>query len=420
MAMGGYVGLLFGLMSMSVPALAWVKDYQTSYLLGDNDSRLSAKQQAMIQVQLQAMQEAGTYIQGQTQLHNEQLEERINQVSAAIVKVEVLAENFELTPQGQQTLRLSARATVDESILQERVRALRLDAQKVQHIEQLSQDNQQMRQQLQYMEQQKLALENQLLRQKLSQLQQPAVTNQMKSAQMQPHKVFPVVMNVSKNSAVQDNTNDGQNQLTYIINALQQTPIRVHINSNQSAIQIQPNWKLSLQPDSPIAALCRRWQCRLGYAYKQHFDDALASPLHLELFRPLSRIVHIDDKYISHWQLLSLQVYPPTDLTSQEKQVMQSTKLMVRVSIGQEKIELPLMYYDAEQDSLIVSLQGAVSQQPLTRYDYQTRIGDVVCAISNNSAKSCVSNSLMQFSWRTVSTPVTQGVAIKTAIIQLN
>jgi hypothetical protein len=165
-------GVYIGAMLLSMPSWAWVKDYQTEYLLGDNDSRLSAKQNALNQIQLQAMQEAGTYIQGQTQLLNEQLEERINQVSAAIVKLDVLSERFEFTAQGQQKLRLVARANVDESILQDRVRTLQTEANKVRNADKLAQDNQQMRQQLQQMEQQKLALENQLLRQKLSQVAQ--------------------------------------------------------------------------------------------------------------------------------------------------------------------------------------------------------------------------------------------------------
>jgi hypothetical protein len=165
-------GVYIGAMLLSMPSWAWVKDYQTEYLLGDNDSRLSAKQNALNQIQLQAMQEAGTYIQGQTQLLNEQLEERINQVSAAIVKLDVLSERFEFTAQGQQKLKLVARANVDESILQDRVRTLQIEANKVRNADKLAQDNQQMRQQLQQMEQQKLALENQLLRQKLSQVAQ--------------------------------------------------------------------------------------------------------------------------------------------------------------------------------------------------------------------------------------------------------
>jgi hypothetical protein len=179
-------GVYIGAMLLSMPSWAWVKDYQTEYLLGDNDSRLSAKQNALNQIQLQAMQEAGTYIQGQTQLLNEQLEERINQVSAAIVKLDVLSERFEFTAQGQQKLRLVARANVDESILQDRVRTLQIEANKVRNADKLAQDNQQMRQQLQQMEQQKLALENQLLRQKLSQVAQqtPQLLSTTKSEPM--------------------------------------------------------------------------------------------------------------------------------------------------------------------------------------------------------------------------------------------
>ena len=114
-----YLGMSCYLFFCATSAWAWNKDYQTEYVLGDSDSRLTAKQQALKQIQLQAMQEAGTYIQGQTQLLNDKLDEKINQVSAVIVKLQVLTEHFELTATGQQKLRLMARANVDESVLQQ-------------------------------------------------------------------------------------------------------------------------------------------------------------------------------------------------------------------------------------------------------------------------------------------------------------
>lgn len=143
---------------------AWNKDYQTEYVLGDSDSRLTAKQQALKQIQLQAMQEAGTYIQGQTQLLNDKLDEKINQVSAAIVKLQVLTEHFELTATGQQKLRLMARANVDESVLQQRVQVLQQETNQAKQQQPILTAIQQ--------EQQKLMLDNQLLRRQLQVLSQ--------------------------------------------------------------------------------------------------------------------------------------------------------------------------------------------------------------------------------------------------------
>lgn len=415
-------GLCFGAIWLSVPSWAWVKEYQTEYLLGDNDSRLNAKQNALNQIQLQAMQEAGTYIQGQTQLLNEQLEERISQVSAAIVKLDVLSERFEFTTQGQQKLRLVARANVDESILQDRVRTLQIEANKVRNTDKLAQDNQQMRQQLQKMEQQKLALENQLLRQKLSQLEQapPQLLSVSKSEAIRP-VVMPLQGTESSVAVVL--TQEGQqtpfNESSFLMGltqALQKTPVAVRVNSEEPVVKIQPDWRLSLTPESPLNALCRRWTCVLGYAYKAPFNDALTTPLHQQLFRPFSRVVHIDDKYISHWQLLTLQAYPPNNLTPQETQLIENYRLMVRVNIATEQFNMPLITYDKTQGALVVALQGAVNEPQMTAYNYQTRQGYVMCALTN-STKQCANTDLTQFAWHVVNTPLGQGIKISTKIV---
>jgi hypothetical protein len=415
-------GLCFGAIWLSVPSWAWVKEYQTEYLLGDNDSRLVAKQNALNQIQLQAMQEAGTYIQGQTQLLNEQLEERISQVSAAIVKLDVVSERFEFTAQGQQKLKLVARANVDESILQDRVRTLQIEANKVRNADKLAQDNQQMRQQLQQMEQQKLALENQLLRQKLSQLEQAPPQRLSVSEPESMRSVVTPLQGTESSVAVVLTQGEGQqtmiNESSFLINltqALQKTPVAVRVNSENPVVKIQPDWRLSLTPESPLSALCRRWTCVLGYAYKAPFNDALTTPLHQQLFRPFSRVVHIDDKYISHWQLLTLQAYPPKNISVQDKQLIENYRLMVQVKIESERLNVPLITYDKEEGALVVALQGAVSE-PLTPYHYQTREGYVMCALTN-SAKQCANTDFEQFGWHAVSTLFTKGVNISTKIV---
>lgn len=413
-------GLCFGAIWLSIPSWAWVKEYQTEYLLGDNDSRLNAKQNALNQIQLQAMQEAGTYIQGQTQLLNEQLEERISQVSAAIVKLDVLSERFEFTAQGQQKLKLVARANVDESILQDRVRTLQVEANKVRNADKLAQDNQQMRQKLQQMEQQKLALENQLLRQKLSRLeQQPQLLSVSKP---EPMRSVVTPLQGAESSVAVVLTQEGQqtplNESYFLMNltqALQKTPVALRVNSENPVVKVQPDWRLSLTPESPLAELCRRWTCVLGYAYKAPFNDALTTPLHQQLFRPFSRVVHIEDKYISHWQLLTLQAYPPKSVNAQDKQFIENYRLMVQVKIESERLNVPLITYDKEEGALVVALQGTVSE-PLIPYHYQTREGYVMCALTN-SAKQCANTDLTQFEWHAVSTLFTKGVNISTKIV---
>jgi hypothetical protein len=138
--------------------------------------------------------------------------------------------------------------------------------------------------------------------------------------------------------------------------------------------------------------------------------------LHQQLFRPFSRVVHIDDKYISHWQLLTLQAYPPNNINAQDKQFIENYRLMVQVKIESERLNVPLITYDKEEGALVVALQGAVSEPQMIPYHYQTREGYVMCALTN-SAKQCANTDLRQFGWHAVSTLFTKGVKISTKIV---
>ena len=123
------------------PSFAWQKTYQQSYLLGDNDSRLSAKRILIQQLQSQASQEAGTYIQAQSTLINDQLEEKITATATALVKVNILQEQFTTEINGQQRLFLELEAHIDE---QEMLQLLN----KQQELQQLSQKIEQLEQKL--------------------------------------------------------------------------------------------------------------------------------------------------------------------------------------------------------------------------------------------------------------------------------
>lgn len=362
-----YLGMSCYLLTCASSVLAWNKDYQTEYVLGDSDSRLTAKQQALKQIQLQAMQEAGTYIQGQTQLLNDKLDEKINQVSAAIVKLQVLTEHFELTATGQQKLRLMARANVDESVLQQRVQALQQETNQAKQQQPILTAIQQ--------EQQKLMLDNQLLRRQLQVLSQQGQL---------PANISP--------------TPTEQKDLSLWLMALQaqwqQTALTSKLLTNADGTnQIKIDWRLSLKADTPLAQLCQRWTCQLGYAYKANLDDAWVTPLHQQLFRPFSRIVHIDDKYISHWQILTIQAYPTQALTAQEQQFLQHYQVQIYRNIANQSVTVPLVHFDAQQGALVVNMQGTVNGDELLAYDPQSRQGNLICALK--SPKQCTNLQLM-------------------------
>ena len=132
---------------LTLPQLtwAWTKDYSYEHKMGDNDSRNLAKEAAVEQIKLKAAQEAGTYIQGTTTLSNGQLEETITQIGASIVKVVVQSDKISVDDTGHQLLIVTANATVDETVMQERIKALREDANKAKLLQQLASENEKLR-----------------------------------------------------------------------------------------------------------------------------------------------------------------------------------------------------------------------------------------------------------------------------------
>lgn len=133
------------LLTMPQLTWAWTKDYSYEHKMGDNDSRNLAKEAAIEQIKLKAAQEAGTYIQGTTTLTNGQLEETITQIGASIVKVVVQSDKISVNDAGNQLLTITANATVDESIMQERIKALQEDANKAKLLQQLASENEKLR-----------------------------------------------------------------------------------------------------------------------------------------------------------------------------------------------------------------------------------------------------------------------------------
>ncbi len=422
-------GLCIWLCLLTQPASAWSKDYQTQYLLGDNDSRLSAKQNALAQIQLQAAQEAGTYIQGTTSLVNDQLEERINQVSAAIVAVAVISERFELSANGQQRLLLTARANVDESLLKQRVQAIQQQTNKAVELQKLAQDNGQMRQQLEQRQnqqpllsalqeqQQKLASDNQQLRQQL----------QVLAKQRLPQAAPANIANVQQPSSVSDNTtSDAQSWLSHLVMTWRQTPVQAKVVLQQPSsdgqfadVLVQLDWQLSLVPSSPLAELCQRWTCLLGYAYRAPFDDANLTPLHQKLFRPISRLAHIDDKYINHWQLLTVQAYPPAEEQQQVAQFFANNQLATRAALAGQSFELPFLHYDNEQGALVIRIKGAMMTTKTTTYDSALRTGEFICAMAY-SHQPCLGDELSPFvlhKMRVAAALLQQPVVLKAAVV---
>ncbi len=139
------VATTFTLLALPQLTFAWTKDYSYEHKMGDNDSRNLAKEAAVEQIKLKAAQEAGTYIQGTTTLTNGQLEETITQIGASIVKVVVQGDKISVDETGHQLLTVTANATVDEAVMQERIKALQEDSNKAKLLQQLTSENEKLR-----------------------------------------------------------------------------------------------------------------------------------------------------------------------------------------------------------------------------------------------------------------------------------
>jgi hypothetical protein len=132
---------------VSLPVCAeWSKPFEVEYVMGDGDNRSSARQAALEQIKLKASNEAGTYVQSTTTMHeNGELTENIQMLSASLVKVLAADEKLTVNKAGQAVLRVKAVASLDESELVRRVAMVQQDKAKERQVKQLQSENEALR-----------------------------------------------------------------------------------------------------------------------------------------------------------------------------------------------------------------------------------------------------------------------------------
>ena len=89
----------------------------------------------------------------------------------------------------------------------------------------------------------------------------------------------------------------------------------------------------------------------------------------------------------------------------------------MQVKIEEKQLDVPLIQYDKQAGALVVALQGAVNEPQMTPYNYQTRQGYVMCALTN-STKQCANTDLTQFAWQRVNVPLEKGLKINTRVVK--
>src|SRR5690606_10183005 len=123
-------------------AQEWSQVVSIEYAMGDNEARATARQAALEELKRKAASAAGTYVQSTTTLlESGELKESVSMIGASIVRLTDVQESLAVEGENRLVLRVTARATVDEKALKDRIRALHEDADKAKHIHALQEEN---------------------------------------------------------------------------------------------------------------------------------------------------------------------------------------------------------------------------------------------------------------------------------------
>ncbi|NDU85846.1 MAG: hypothetical protein G3H99_04445, partial [Ferrovum sp.] len=95
--------------------------------MGETDSHSAARKNALEEIRTRALREVGAYIETQTTLKNDDLQEETKVITASLVKIVETSEHFSLLKDGHEQLSVTAQVTVDESELKSRIAAAQHD-----------------------------------------------------------------------------------------------------------------------------------------------------------------------------------------------------------------------------------------------------------------------------------------------------
>ncbi len=97
------------------------------YLMGDNDSKNDARRMCFLEAKRKVLEKAGTYIESHTQAKNYQLtEDEINSYSAALLKIEVLNEEWKFIG-STMAIFMSVKAEVNTDYIEKQLSKIKQD-----------------------------------------------------------------------------------------------------------------------------------------------------------------------------------------------------------------------------------------------------------------------------------------------------
>lgn len=112
------------------------------YVLGDNDTKAEAKRIALEYAKRNATEMIGTYLESSTVVRNSKLEsDEIRTYSSAILKINVISEDMHLLENKATIFSIRIKASVDTSVLESKIKELRVDTKRKHEIAKLQTEN---------------------------------------------------------------------------------------------------------------------------------------------------------------------------------------------------------------------------------------------------------------------------------------
>jgi tetratricopeptide (TPR) repeat protein len=125
-SLSAFCGLVITLL-IGLPVRAEVKiiEAESTYIMGDNDSKIDARRIAIQEAKRKALELAGTYVESLTVVKNYQLsKDEIKSYTAGILETEVAAEQMRGTTEHPE-IYIEARCKVDTDVLASRIKTFR-------------------------------------------------------------------------------------------------------------------------------------------------------------------------------------------------------------------------------------------------------------------------------------------------------
>ena len=141
-------GLILALFAVAANAEIWQEAMHAEMALGDRDTRIAVRAAAIDDMRVRASQKVGMIVESSMQLSGNNLTEEIKTVGVSLVKIDKVTDEVKLQTDGSLRLYVSALVTVDESELDRRASAMRMDAEKANKIKQMTAENEVLRRSL--------------------------------------------------------------------------------------------------------------------------------------------------------------------------------------------------------------------------------------------------------------------------------